>query len=685
MDKPDQNLDRLFELARTQAPKTGYEKAKNNFMANSGTVPSSGWTQFISSHMNLILIGTLTVFTTIGIVLFSNQADTEALVTETESSQIPNSIPFQPDSAISPKQEQEHIMNEFHEASGKQSTNTIQQEVALSLAQKFREVKLDKTNLPKISMKNGERVLPPSKSNADSIYVFPNLTAEEKKANHKEKARMMRQLAKMDKKQYAFVPGGAYQVEEVAVPVKAFYMQTGEVSNIEYRTFLFDLLIQGRKSDFLMAKPDQQVWTKDYPFAFNEPMVEQYFSHPAYDNYPVVGVSRQGALMYCDWLTRETNSAFQDKLKTPLDGLRLPTDQEWTLAAKGEKKEGDPFSIEYLTNEEGCWLANFKPDSGDYSSDGAFHTAQTKTYIPNGFGLYNLAGNVAEMVWYVNEPPIPGTKGGSWSSEAEELQINGPDPFKGKSHPSSSIGFRPVISHMGNGKDQVPPGTVKVREGFYFDKTEITNFNWKEYRHWLAEHKGKNSQEYLQSQIDTNVWAGTSAVYTNLYAWHPAFHNYPVVGVSYEQATRYCQWRSDRVNELFQLQSKKNGKALKTVNYRLPTKEEWEQVAQAASPSSDKKKYESAPKFNLKRGRNPDPTTVDSTGSKDITAPAESYWPNHYGIYNIIGNVAEMLEDEGVSKGGSWQHTAAEAKLETNISYKAPQSWLGFRCVCEVD
>ena len=69
-------------------------------------------------------------------------------------------------------------------------------------------------------------------------------------------------------------------------------MQTTEVTNLEYRTFLFDLLIQGKKDEFLKAKPDQAMWTKEYKYAFLKPMEEHYFSHAAYDEYPVVAISR---------------------------------------------------------------------------------------------------------------------------------------------------------------------------------------------------------------------------------------------------------------------------------------------------------------------------------------------------------------------------------------------------------
>ena len=81
----------------------------------------------------------------------------------------------------------------------------------------------------------------------DSAYVFPVLTEDEIKLNHVQKKRMVDQLAKLNKYKYAFIPMGSFIYGKDTFSCQAFYMQTTEVSNLEYRTFLFDLLIQGRK------------------------------------------------------------------------------------------------------------------------------------------------------------------------------------------------------------------------------------------------------------------------------------------------------------------------------------------------------------------------------------------------------------------------------------------------------
>ena len=285
----------------------------------------------------------------------------------------------------------------------------------------------------------------------DTSYRFPNLTTEEIKKNNKQKAKMLKQLAKFDKKQYAFVPSGTTTINKKHVSIQAFYIQITEVTNLEYRTFLFDLMIQGRKDDFLLAKPDQSRWVKDYQGSYNKPMEEHYFSHAAYNDYPVVAISRIAAEMYCHWLTLETSKAYKKKLKQSINNLRIPTEYEWIHAAfGGEKQSTYPWAGPNLRNSKGEFLANFKPMKDNYKADGAFHTAKVGSYNPNDFGLYDMAGNVAEMIYYENDKELPGTKGGSWTSIGQELQIiDGKDRFKGKINASVDVGFRPVITFMG--------------------------------------------------------------------------------------------------------------------------------------------------------------------------------------------------------------------------------------------
>lgn len=97
-----------------------------------------------------------------------------------------------------------------------------------------------------------------------------------------------------------------------------------------------------------------------------------------------------------------------------------------------------------------------------------------------------------------------------------------------------------------------PPGTIEIAENLYFDETEITNFHYLELLFWISRAYGTYSKEYQTALPDTNVWLQLDSSYLpmkDFYLRHPAYRDYPVVGVSYEQAHYYCKWRSDRVME----------------------------------------------------------------------------------------------------------------------------------------
>jgi hypothetical protein len=75
--------------------------------------------------------------------------------------------------------------------------------------------------------------------------------------------------------------------------------------------------------------------------------------------------------------------------------------------------------------------------------------------------------------------------------------------------------------------------------------------------------------------------------------------------------------------------------------------------------------------------------SVEQSGY-DVTAPVNSYTKNHFGLYNMIGNVSEMVTEKGTSKGGGWRHLLEECRVGKDITYEKPTSWLGFRCICIV-
>ena len=159
-----------------------------------------------------------------------------------------------------------------------------------------------------------------------------------------------------------------------------------------------------RRSDFILRDtvaiyPDTLVWLSDFAYAQNEPLVEGYFSHPAFDNYPVVGVTWRQARAFTLWRTRLYEGYAQANNMPRISRLpyELPTEAEFEYAARGGRTGTDyPWGGPYIRNAKGCLMANFKPGRGNYIDDGGSFTVNVKSYFPNDFGLYNMAGNVAE-------------------------------------------------------------------------------------------------------------------------------------------------------------------------------------------------------------------------------------------------------------------------------------------------
>ena len=305
-----------------------------------------------------------------------------------------------------------------------------------------------------------------------------------------------------------FVEGGTYTMGRVQDDpmhdwnnspnqqhIQSFYMDETEVTNMMYMEYLdwlkrvFPPSEENYKNIYSGAVPDTLVWRNR--LGFNETMVNNYLRHPAYANYPVVGVSWIQAVEFSKWRTNRVNELILEDEGYTKDGARyndvdgattfdtetylnapakvyggneeitrggknsenlgtnpeegeakniyvqrkdgvllpeyrLPTEAEWEYAAlglvgirsynvyRGRKKY--PWDGQYTRSgdakTQGDQLANFKQGAGDYggiagwSDDGADITAEVKSYQPNDFGLYDMAGNVSEWVLDVYRPIV---------------------------------------------------------------------------------------------------------------------------------------------------------------------------------------------------------------------------------------------------------------------------------------
>ncbi|HMI66569.1 MAG TPA: SUMF1/EgtB/PvdO family nonheme iron enzyme [Cyclobacteriaceae bacterium] len=274
------------------------------------------------------------------------------------------------------------------------------------------------------------------------------------------------------------------------VTIGPLFMDDTEITNNEYRQFtdfflvdkvqLPDPFVTPNEIDFKTKYyPDTTVWTKDFSHHMGDPLVEYYWDHPGYKEYPVVGISWEAAQYFGKWRTsflndwRKTNEG-----QPPVPAFRLPSEAEWEYAARGGRDMAKyPWGNPYIRNSKGCMLANFKPGRGNYYDDGFEYTAPVGQYFPNDYGLMDMSGNVSEWclddfnpasvptVWDLNPQYIDKNaytkdgqssatynarkviRGGSWKDVAYYLET-GTRTYEYKDSTRAYIGFRCVMTNI---------------------------------------------------------------------------------------------------------------------------------------------------------------------------------------------------------------------------------------------
>jgi formylglycine-generating enzyme len=219
--------------------------------------------------------------------------------------------------------------------------------------------------------------------------------------------------------------------------------------------------------------PDTLCWIRDFAYSYNEPFTRNYFWHPAFDDYPVVGVNWRQANAFCHWRTKLWDF-YRGESEPNTEYFRLPSEAEWEYAARGGHDLAPyPWGGYYVRNIKGCLLANFKPGRGNYPEDGGLYTVKADAYFPNDYGLYNMSGNVAEWTndaYFDNtygishdlnpdvrynakdtDPEVYKRKvirGGSWKDISYYLQT-GSRTWEYQDTSKSYIGFRCVVTYLG--------------------------------------------------------------------------------------------------------------------------------------------------------------------------------------------------------------------------------------------
>jgi formylglycine-generating enzyme required for sulfatase activity len=229
-------------------------------------------------------------------------------------------------------------------------------------------------------------------------------------------------------------------------------------------------------------------------------------------------------------------------------------------------------------------------------------------------------------------------------------------------------------------KTFIPPGTIQINDTLFADETEISNSSWQEFEYWTKAIYGTNSKEHIATLPDTLVWReklSYNEPYVQYYYRHPAYKDYPVVGISYEQTIAYCKWRTERVKAFLTL-----GKKFKygDFEYRLPTKAEWEKLAEFSTHVLNNNGKNEKGKYQINCAH---PDTI-GTPYPDVTIPVKAYPKSLFGLYNMLGNVSEMVAEKGITKGGGWKNNLEECRVGKDQVYTKPNSWTGFRCICVI-
>lgn len=270
-------------------------------------------------------------------------------------------------------------------------------------------------------------------------------------------------LSKPFEKNYVYLPSGKFEVfKDSTVVLQHFFISKTEVSNGEYRTFINYLKKINDYKRLKFCLVDSAKWKQIMPN--NEPYVNYYHSHKAYDNYPVVNISYDAAIEYCKWLTDSLNKNNQSSFQFE---ATLPMRVEWVRATIKEKfgmpyAWGTPYLRYSGKKYAGSFMCNHRRFGGEsitynneskkfevasqedfysgiapYLNNNADILAPVNSYWPSVNGAYNMNGNAAEMVL---EKGI--AVGGSWLSPGFDVRN---ESFVNYTDPSPTIGFRPII------------------------------------------------------------------------------------------------------------------------------------------------------------------------------------------------------------------------------------------------
>lgn len=277
---------------------------------------------------------------------------------------------------------------------------------------------------------------------------------------------------------FLFIPMGSFHHQDSLKSVQAFYAMETEVNNLTWFLFLNYLIDNNREEDLKECLPNDAEWALKMNFEKFQKFPEKYIkSLPLSSDFirknnimdlgwtnfaylPVVGISKKAAQLFAQWMTQMSGSNID---------FRLPTEIEYEWMAYGGLSDTNQFAwsgkftrdyrgiilAKYIFGDDWDNAGNIKKPNSNYQQNSEFTTIvydsiwvipcapyPTACFKNNSFGLFDMCGNVAEMV---QEDGF--TKGGSWASPAYFLRIKEREKWSGK--PSDCVGFRLVMTYLG--------------------------------------------------------------------------------------------------------------------------------------------------------------------------------------------------------------------------------------------
>ena len=260
---------------------------------------------------------------------------------------------------------------------------------------------------------------------------------------------------------------------------------------------------------------------------------------------------------------------------------------------------------------------------------------------------------------------------------------------------------------------------VQINDSLYASKYETTQ---KEYIEYLSSIRMDSTLDFYHSQLPdakslnyiinvANFYYGQP--YMDNYFTHPAYGNLPVIGISLEQAKRFCNWKSNKYNKKYA-----NQNFSYSLQFRLPSPTEWEStttnhalsikatplkelngqhwILKGLDSLSSHKRPKTIYKIQVNTSQNWFIThnqrlhrfstfhrPLYGKGSQPMIVG--SFAQNEKSIANLIGNVSELTSDWGIAKGLNYTLPYSQDYEKMNISYSTPEPWLGFRVFIEVE